>query len=1091
MPADAAIDDLLAGLNPPQRDAVTHGEGPLLILAGAGSGKTRVLTHRIAYLLRTRQARADEILAITFTNKAASEMRERVELLVGRATRAMWVMTFHSACARMLRGDAEKLGYTRQFTIYDAADSRRLIKKCLDDLDIDVKRFTPRAMQGQISDAKNKLRSADDYRQLVGSYFEQTAADVYEHYERELVRMNAMDFDDLLFRSVDLLTMFQEVRDRYTTAFRWIMVDEYQDTNHAQYRWLQLLSSDHRNLAVVGDDDQCLLAGTEVTMGDGTTRPIEAIREGDEVLSCYGTADYRPARVARVHSSVATDGVAITTLGGRRVVSTPEHTHFAGFQFGRIAPLHFTNLMHRADRGFRVGVTRTYTDRSGKPMGGLATRAHQESADAAWIVGVHESDAEARAQETELSLIYGIPTLPFIARPHSRTNGLVANQALIDRIFARVPSEDGAFRLLADEGMDRGDPHHFPRSREGRRRVLTVTLCGDKRGRTPMHVLSMGGRDEAVHDALVAAGITVWRDHKRSGAWRVEGVFKDFDRLMDLVWRIWSVVPISLRCVARLGPSSNGVANALPFTRAACVKPGMVMFTADGGYDVVSKVESVELDGPVFDLDVEYTHNFVAEGIVTHNSVYGFRGADIRNILDFTDDYPEAHVVKLEQNYRSTQTILDAANSVVANNRGRMSKHLWTDVGEGDPVRIREMSDEHAEARFVGAEIQRMVDEGVSRSEIAVFYRTNAQSRVLEDMLVRAQIGYQVIGGTKFYERAEIRDAISYLTFLVNPQDQNAFTRVANSPRRGLGQTSLSRVISHADAQGIPVWEAAEDEVPGLGTAAKKAIARFMSTMQRLKERVESDPPLGELLEELLDETGYLETLRAERTIEAQGRLENLEELVRVAREYDVTNPEGSLDEFLQQIALLADADGIKDDEGLVTLMTLHNAKGLEFPIVFIIGLEDGVFPHSRALDEGNVEEERRLAYVGLTRAMRDLTLTYARRRMSFGGAQSLGVRSRFLDEIPRELTDQPQRIAAGLPAPGRIASWSGAAAASAEMDSGDGGQVFRMGDDVVHAAFGDGVVIATEPGGIVVVRFPSDGSERKLMADYAPIKKR
>src|SRR3954467_15931057 len=648
MPADAAIDALLEGLNPPQREAVLHGEGPLLILAGAGSGKTRVLTHRIAYLLRTGQARASEILAITFTNKAASEMRERVELLVGRATRAMWVMTFHAACARMLRADADRLGYTRQFTIYDGADSRRLIKKCLDDLSVDPKRFTPRAMQSQISDAKDKLRSAEDYRELVGSYFEQTVADVYAHYERELHRMNAMDFDDLLFRAVNLLELFQEVRDRYAGAFRWVMVDEYQDTNHAQYRWLQLLTEEHRNLAVVGDDAQ---------------------------------------------------------------------------------------------------------------------------------------------------------------------------------------------------------------------------------------------------------------------------------------------------------------------------------------------------------------------------SIYHFRGADIRNILDFQDFYVDATVVKLEQNYRSTQTILDAANGVIANNRGQMTKHLWTDVGEGDPVRVRELADEHAEARFVTAEIERMVDEGVSRAEIAVFYRTNAQSRVLEDMLVRAQIGYQVIGGTKFYERAEIRDLTAYLTFLVNPQDPSAFTRIANSPRRGLGQTSLSRVLSHADTMGIPVWEAAAEpsSVPGLGTAAQKALGRFMSTMERLRERVEGEAPVGDLLSEVLSETGYTDALEAERTIEAQGRIENLEELVRVAREYDATAEEGSLEEFLQQIALLADADTRADDEGLVTLMTMHNAKGLEYPIVFMIGMEDGVFPHSRAMDEGTLEEERRLAYVGITRAMRDLTLTYARRRNSFGGAESFGVRSRFIDEIPRELTDQPE----------------------------------------------------------------------------------
>src|SRR6478672_3199621 len=292
MSTDAAIEDLLEGLNPPQRDAVTHGEGPLLILAGAGSGKTRVLTHRIAYLLRTGQARPSEILAITFTNKAAAEMRERVELLVGRATRAMWVMTFHAACARMLRADADKLGYTRQFTIYDAADQRRLIKRCLDDLDIDVKRFTPRAMQSQISDAKNKLRSVEDYRQLVGSFFEQTVADVYEHYEREIHRANAMDFDDLLVRTVNVLELFPEVRERYQNAFRHVLVDEYQDTNHAQYRWLQLLASEHRNLAVVGDDDQCLVEGTQITLGDGSRRPIETIRVGDEVLSCYGSGDF-------------------------------------------------------------------------------------------------------------------------------------------------------------------------------------------------------------------------------------------------------------------------------------------------------------------------------------------------------------------------------------------------------------------------------------------------------------------------------------------------------------------------------------------------------------------------------------------------------------------------------------------------------------------------------------------------------------------------------------------------------------------------------------------------------------------------------
>jgi DNA helicase-2/ATP-dependent DNA helicase PcrA len=636
-----------------------------------------------------------------------------------------------------------------------------------------------------------------------------------------------------------------------------------------------------------------------------------------------------------------------------------------------------------------------------------------------------------------------------------------------------------------------------PQSHEGLRRIVTLTLCADRRGRAPMHLVSVAGRDPKARHVLEKIGLHVRPAKNGSSSWRYESVFKDYGQALEVVSRIQRVLPVTVRQRARLGSRRDEPAqNSLPFITAASVRPGMVMFTQEGEYDIVEAVERVPLHEPVYDLNVEDTHNFVAGGLLTHNSIYAFRGADIQNILSFQDDYVDAHVVKLEQNYRSTQTILSAANAVVANNRGRMTKALWTDIGEGDPIRVRELADEHAEARFVTAEVERLVDEGVSRSEIAVFYRTNAQSRVLEDMLVRAQIGYQVIGGTKFYERAEIRDLIAYLTFLVNPQDANAFTRIANSPRRGLGQTSLGRVLSHGDTMGIPVWEAAAEPaaVPGLGTAAQKALGRFMSTMERLLERVQGGAPVGDLVSEVLTETGYRDALEAERTIEAQGRIENLEELVRVAREYDATNEAGTLEEFLQQIALLADADTRTDDEGLVTLMTMHNAKGLEYPIVFMIGMEDGVFPHSRALDEGGLEEERRLAYVGITRAMRDLTLTYARRRNSFGGAQSFGVRSRFVDEIPRELTDEPQRERAGLPT-GRVASWSGAAAASAEASRWGGGdsagQVFRTGEDVIHAAFGEGVVTATEPGGIVVVRFASDGSERKLMADYAPVRKR
>jgi DNA helicase-2/ATP-dependent DNA helicase PcrA len=719
-----ASERLLEGLNEPQKEAVLHGRGPLLVLAGAGSGKTRVLTHRIAHLVENDLARPGEILAITFTNKAAKEMRERVEQLVGPRTRAMWVMTFHSACARMLRTHGDKLGFTRSFTIYDEQDSIRLIKRCIDDLDIDPKRFTPRAIKRQISTAKNLLQDAEGYREHVGSYFEQTAADVYDRYERQIHSMNAMDFDDLLFQCVQLLEVHTDVREKYEHNFRHVLVDEYQDTNRAQYRWLQLLSGHHRNLCVVGDDGQ---------------------------------------------------------------------------------------------------------------------------------------------------------------------------------------------------------------------------------------------------------------------------------------------------------------------------------------------------------------------------SIYSFRSADIRNILDFERDFSDAHVVKLEQNYRSTQTILDAANAVLANNRRQIEKHLWTENPQGDPIHVRELEDEHAEARFVAGEIERLVDQGVSRDEIAIFYRANAQSRVLEDILVRFNVSYQVIGGTRFYERAEIKDAMAYLTLLVNPNDVVAFQRVVNSPRRGIGDTSQARIIAQANTLGESIWDVAADPeaVPGLGAAAIKAVRRFMSSMERLKERADGGADVDELIQEVLAESGYVDALKAERTIEAEGRLENLEELVGVAREFQQQADEPRLDEFLQQIALFSEQDNLTSDEGIVTLMTLHNAKGLEFPIVFMIGVEEGIFPHMRSIEAGDLDEERRLCYVGITRARQQLYVTYARQRSLFG-RREWNVPSRFIDEIPDHLTDREVRDTRRS-----LSTWDRwGTGAAPKPEPQNEGATFSVGDDVEHATMGEGVVIGQEPGGLVVVRFASDGSERKLMMDYAPLKK-
>ena len=763
----------------------------------------------------------------------------------------MWVMTFHAACARILRADAHRLGYTRQFTIYDQADARRLIKRSLDELGVDPKRFTPGAIHAQISDAKNKLRDADAYGQMVGSFFEQTVADVYRVYERELHRMNAMDFDDLLVRAVNVLELFPEVRERYAAGFRHVMVDEYQDTNHAQYRWLQLLAGEHRNLMVVGDDAQCLVEGTPVTMADGSIRPIEQVQPGELVRSGYGSGDFWPAKVLGVHRSVKTEGIAITTASGRRVVSTPEHVHFAGFVLGQTPQLHMTYLMWRRDRGFRIGASRTYTNGQTKPVVGVALRARGERADAAWVISTHSSEAEARYVEALASLRYEIPTLPFVARSYTGFAGrsLVGDQRLLDRLFADHDTAPGALRLLADHGLRFENPHFRPATytkTEVRRRRLAISLCGDRRGRTPMHRVALFGYDEPGRQKLEALGLAVRPARRGSHGWRYETASKDMGAIASVAERISTALgDVSICPTARLGACGATAANSLPFTQASAVRPGMVMFDENGGFDLVESVERVELDRAVYDLDIEHTHNFVANGIVTHNSIYGFRGADISNILEFEDTFPDAKVIKLEQNYRSTQTILDAANAVIRNNRGQKPKSLWTELGQGDPIKVRELDDEHAEARFVTGEIQRLVDEGVSRAEIAVFYRTNAQSRVLEDTLVRAEIAYQVIGGTKFYERAEIKDAIAYLTSLVNPQDVGAFTRIVNSPRRGIGSTSVSRVLAFANTMGTTVWEAAAEpeQVPGLGTPAVKALRRFMGTMQVLRERAQERRP--------------------------------------------------------------------------------------------------------------------------------------------------------------------------------------------------------------------------------------------------------
>ena len=816
MPETTAIDALLQGLNAPQRDAVTHGEGPLLILAGAGSGKTRVLTHRIAYLLRTGQARADEILAITFTNKAAQEMRERVELLVGRATRAMWVMTFHSACARMLRADAHRLGYTRQFTIYDAADSRRLIKKCLDDLDIDVKRFTPRAMQSQISDAKNKLRSADDYRQMVGSFFEQTVADVYEHYEREIHRMNAMDFDDLLVRAVNLLELFQEVRDRYTAAFRWILVDEYQDTNHAQYRWLQLLASEHRNLAVVGDDDQCLVEGTPVTMADGSTKPIEEVADR-ATRCCRATAAATSGRRGSPGRTRPPRGRASAITHARRprarqhprahaLRRLPDGSHAAAAH----------DLPHvAADKGFRVGVDAHVHGPRRQPDRRRCARGRCRSTPTRrWVVRMHDTEAEARASEAELSLRYGIPTLPFVARPQGparrpRWQPGADRPGLRGR-RQRCTAASACSRQQVSTSTSRITCRGVTKAGGATSPSRSAAIAAGGRRCT---CVAIGGRDPEVASARSSrSGLSVRPAKAGFAELALRVVLQGLRRRrMDVVWRIQAVTPMHVRYVARLGAAHRReVEHAAVHARAARSGRAWHVFVR-GRRLRRRRVGRARRARPAGLRPQRRRHpQLRRRRLVTHNSIYGFRGADINNILDFEDDFPDAHVVKLEQNYRSTQTILSAANAVVATQpraqgQGAVDRHR-----RGRPVRVRELA---RRARRGAVRGRRDRADG-RRGRLA-----QRDRRLLPDeRAVAGARGHAGAGADRLpgHRRHEVlrargdqgRDRVP--DFIVNPQDEGAFTRIANSPKRGLGQTSLSRVLAHADTIGVPVWEAAE-----------------------------------------------------------------------------------------------------------------------------------------------------------------------------------------------------------------------------------------------------------------------------------------
>jgi DNA helicase-2/ATP-dependent DNA helicase PcrA len=1123
--------DLTAILNPlndAQRAAVTAPLGPVLVLAGAGSGKTRVLMHRIAWLIQTQGVSPHGILAVTFTNKAAAEMRARVEQLLGMPGAGLWLGTFHGLAHRLLRLHWREAGLPQGFQILDAEDQQRLIKKLLKAANLDESSWAPRDVQYYINKHKDEGRRPQQVKSAPG---DQTAAQLhklYVEYEQACTRAGVIDFAELLLRAYELWRDQPELLRHYRNRFQHVLVDEFQDTNSIQYAWIRLLVGSSGAPFVVGDDDQCLVAGTLVAMGDGTHKPIEAVMPGERVLSSYGSGDLRAATVSqRFERRREGRMLRLHMRSGRVLDCTPEHTHFAGYLLGETPQTYFLCLMYKEGVGYRLGTSQVYTPGQARRMVGFKQRALQEHADATWIIRTHPNENEARLDEMLTSLRYGLATLPFIARKGASRNRLVHDAGHVRRRFDALDTGEAAARLLEDSGLDIERPHHVPRGRHSCRRNIVITLCGDRHGSQPMHRISVIGLNAGDRALLESLGLRVRVAKADRPSWRLETVRADFGELMAMARRIREQLQ------GQYILQGHMLGRSLPFITASSIRPGMVMATQETGFDVVERIEEFRSSADVYDLNVERTHNFIASGLITHNSIYRWRGARVENLHQFRSDFPQAAMVRLEQNYRSSGAILAAANALIAHNTDRLGKTLWTHGARGEPVRLFAAYNERDEADFVVTRILEWVQRGGQRREIAILYRSNAQSRAFEEALIMMRVPYRVYGGLRFFERAEIKDALAYLRLVTNRDDDASFERVINLPARGIGARTLDGLREAARASGSSLWQAATAAVNGTDRARSAgAVQGFLQLIEQLAA-ASANLPLHEQVDRVIEGSGLIAHYQKERGDRGEARVENLRELVSAARGYEPDGDLPPLHGFLAHAVLESGETQGEDFEDCVQMMTLHSAKGLEFPLVFMCGMEDGLFPHQRSQsDLEGLQEERRLCYVGMTRAMRQLYLTYAEQRR-LHGTDTYNAPSRFIGEVPPEMIEEVRpriRMTGGAAreeawggqgregrgyggyggggyAERNRAGWrederrgssrngyrgaggAGSAAASAGGGLGEslpGGM--RLGCRVRHGKFGEGVVLSIEgqgPHARVQVNFERQGS-KWLMLQYA-----
>lgn len=1075
------VSEILDPLNDSQREAVCAPSGNLMILAGAGSGKTRVLVHRISWYIATNECSSFGILAVTFTNKAAAEMRGRIEELLQTPSGGMWVGTFHGIAHRLLRAHWQEANLPQSFQILDSDDQLRLVKRVVRGLELDESQYNPREAQWFINSRKDDGLRPEQI-DTSGDPTLMQMVRIYSSYQEACETSGLVDFAELLLRAFELFRDNPSVIQHYQQRFRHILVDEFQDTNSLQYAWLKLLVGPNGHLFAVGDDDQCLDAGAMVSLPDGKKLPIEHIDVGDAVMSSYGSGDYRPAIVTDTFVREREgQRVILNFASGNSLSSTPEHTHFAGYLLDHTPQMHFLYLMYKQGVGFRLGTSQVYTKGQKKPVLGFKQRALHERADALWIIRTHNTENEARLDETLTSLKYSLPTMPFVPRKGRGTAGIVHDQALIGKIFAELDTRTSAQQLLQDVNLDERYPHHVPQGRNSIRHNITVTLCGDRRGRNPMHRISLIGTSEALRQQLIDAGFSIRAAKKASRSWRFETCRKDFYELMKIAKDLRDL------CDARIVLNGNIQGRSLPFIKAAHIRPGMVMVNEQGEFDVVTSVQQEASKDKVYDINVLNTHNFIANGVVTHNSVYSWRGARVDNMLRFEKDFANSKLLRLEQNYRSTAKILKAANELIGNNSGRLGKELWTDGEQGENIQLYTAFNEQDEARFVINQIESGQTSGKNYEDMAILYRVSAQSRVFEEQLMQQGIPYRVYGGMRFYERQEIKDALAYLRLATFPDDDASFERIVNTPTRGIGQKTLQDLRLQAREQSQPLWHASAYLIQHklLSSRACSALENFLVLMRKISEATK-DKRLEEAMDVTIRMSGLIEHFKKEKGEKGEARIENLEELVRGAGSFtvqeDIHGDLEPLQAFLAHAALESGDTQANANTKCVNLMTLHAAKGLEFPEVYLVGMEEGLFPHQRSSDDiVQMEEERRLCYVGITRAQKKLILTHAQHRRMHG-SDYYPQASRFVNEIPKDLIDEV-RLGGAVSHQqfSRSSVSNNFKSATTEVAGG-----FRLGQRVSHQRFGEGTVLRLEGQGAqarIQVNFEEVGSKWLVLA--------